>query len=1044
MSLYRPNQNKTFVFAVLFLFLVVLLMIPLRPSVWDRAEVLSETNDSLQQLGSDTLLSRDSLILTILSVQDTQLFFVPNEDSTAIDTNFIVQTLEIVDTTIITLAPPSLEPLIIEKAEDTNLLFLLWWLFLFTAFAWIIYKWLTTRWQKQYWLKYNAELQPLATLSGSNSNIDFDFSKFAIKATAIDKPEELIIQDVADEKIEESTLLEIEPEILPEIEPEPISDHKLEEPIHSPEAAPKIVQAELSTTSPTQDSKADFNERWYLLFIIEALGRLPRILFEMGRGITSIFSFFSKGNQKRKPIDLKWQDGVSVILISFFLICKAVIFPEQPASVALNIFLGLLIWALPALLRLHWGWGVLGIVLILGEFVGLIVYIAFQALEGAEPSNTDYTIYWPIAAVLVGIYLLYWLSKKGYFRKYQSLRLITFALVVAGAYFFFLPYINDWNESFRLYNNWGDLVAKLIGIYLLYKVVSLLLRTPAKNKKNTVSEPTVIPANSSVGSKTLISDKEPVKTFKKRSQEELKDLFRTKDWYKKTALDQLDTVSMPNTRMDEQSEFIVLYLPDFINLHQLYLSNNNFQEIPYEVSELEQLEVLDLSYNKINTIFPEIEYLKNLKVLFLAHNNISVIPTELATLTELTQIDLTGNPLTKATIDQLKIYFPKASLKFDPSKIEDIPHEETIEEIPVVSLIEDDNLIKLVRKSLYRELKNPKQVYALSSLMNHKLPDLPLSVFQEFPNLKSLFLNSNLFTEIPAAIYHLPSLTTLSLSYNKITSLPDKIKTLQNLEELDLSGNPIHSFSPEIIQLQNLKKISLGNLGLTSFPVFLLKMQQLDSINLSGNHILRIPESIKDLSNLKELNLSFSGLNSIPDEVFKLKNLRSLEWTGNNLERIPSKIIELENLEKLAIGFNQNLESPTDILSGLPNLKELHISGLKGGMEKPMILNVGLLTTVEVLWLSYNELQDLPSSLFDLKQIRRLSLANNKLETISTDLAKLSKLEYLYLEKNQLTTLPSSIKKLKKLRHLNLKNNPIDIREKRAIQRALPNVSIQF
>lgn len=1051
MSLYRHNSNKAFILTVLFLFLVVLLMIPLRPSVWDREEALSEISDSLQQIGLDSLVGRDSLVLKKVISQDTQFTFAPNIDSTAIDTTIEIKTVESIDTTILTLATP---PPRIEKAETTgpNLLSLLWWLFLFIVLAWIIYKWLTSRWQKQYWLEYNAKLQPLATLSNSNSSINFDFSEIPLKTTALKTNNTLPEKELVKQTIEEPTIVEPQlpkeeafEEEAPEVDPEPISDEQTNDPTNLPEAPIKQVDQTKPALSSSQKSKTPFSERWYVLLFMEIFGRLPRILFEMGRGMVSVFSFFSKGNQKKKPLDLKWQDGISVIMILFFIACKTIIFPSEPTSIAGNIFLGLFVWASPALLRLHWAWGVLGIFIILGEFIGLIIYVILEALKNAPPSDGDSTNLLIGLAVFGSLIFLYWAKKKNLLPTFKSL--IRFTLMSIAAYFVFLPYINYWMLGYPIFDDWGVFVARCIILYILYLVITVIVNPATETEPKVKPIEKVIKTTPSLAKDTdlettEISESENVS--KPLSSEELKELFKTRDWYKKAALDQFDMVSMPNMQLDEQSEFIVLYLPDCLNLRSLYLSNNHFLEIPYEISDLEQLEILHLSYNKINTIFPEIEYLENLKVLFLANNNISEIPPELANLSQLTQIDLTGNPLTKEAIHQLETYFPNANLKFDAPKEESISVEEKIVKTPIVEFTEDEFLVKKVRKYLHKELKNPEQVYALSTLMNKKLPNLPLSVFQEFSNLKSLFLNSNSFTEIPAAIYHLPTLTTLGLSYNQITSLPDNINTLQNLKELDVSGNPIHSFSPAIIQNKNLRKISLGNLGLTIFPAFLLKMQQLESINLTGNHILRIPQNIQELNNLKELNLSFSGINTIPDEIFTLTNLRALEWTGNNLEIIPSKITALENLEKLAIGFNSNLESPTAVLKALPKLKELYISGLKDGMNKPMILNIGTLKTLQVLWLSYNELQDLPVSLFDLKQVRRLSLANNKLEKLSERLGELSNLEYLYLEKNQLSTLPNSIKKLKKLRLLNLVNNPIDIKEKRALQRILPNVRIQY
>ncbi|WP_052591901.1 leucine-rich repeat domain-containing protein [Aureispira sp. CCB-QB1] len=1038
MSLYRPNHYNTFLLTILLLFVVVLLLIPLRPSVWDRDDFLA-VNDSLNQVNGDTLLQKDSFIVTTTNVQDTQIRLIHNIDSGTIDTNFVVQTTEIKDTTQITiLTTPPTAPTV-NKAITTDLPSLgslIVGLLLFLMLTWLFGKWLINRWKKRYWLEYNAPLQPLATLGNSDSSINIDWSSLPLKTTSSTPTAASTTKEVPQDTVT------IDP---PTIESQTVNN---ELPITSSDDTPTLELAVSDATNKevtaTPKASKDKNPSWFRLFIIEFFGRLPRILFEIGRGITSIFSFFSTGNQKRKPLDLKWQDGVSVFMILFFLLCKWVIFPYQPTSPAANIIIGLLVWASPALLRLHWGWGVLGIVLIFGEIIGLIVYIVLQALKDLEPSNGDSTIYWIIAAALLGLSFLYWANKKGFFAKIATIKSSSWAgflFMTIGSLFIFLPYIQHPLGAFQGSIQWGDVIAQLIGLYVLYEIGAAVLSVKTQQQPSD--------ASNSIAPQPIqehqVDDKQSNDLTKKLStslsHEELKKLFNTKNWYKKTALDQLEMISLPNRQLDEQSEFVVLYLPDCINLRQLYLSNNNFKEIPYEISELDQLEVLNLSYNNIHTIFPDIAYLTHLKVLFLANNNISKIPNELGALKQLTQLDLTGNPLTKDAITALQELLPNTTLKFDTIKTDSPPSKK---EVAVVSK-EDKNLEKKVRKILHKELKTPQQVYALSSLMNQGLSDLPLSVLRNFPNLKSLYLNSNQFTQIPEAIYQLPSLSTISFSYNQLDAIPDRIIELQNIQELDFSGNPIQSYSTNIVQLPHLKKLALGNLGLTTFPAFLLKMQQLESLDLTGNHILRLPENLYKLGNLKELRLNFSGLNIIPNEIFTLKNLRSLDWTGNGLETIPPEIAQLTKLNKLILSFNQNLKSSADILQSLPpDLKEFYISGLQKDSINSIINNIGLLKNLQTLWLSYNELKEVPNSLFDLKEMRRLSLACNQLNTLPEQIGSLSNLEYLYLDDNQLTSLPTSIKKLKKLRYLNLKDNPIDIQQKRSLQHSLPNVKIYF
>lgn len=1020
---------------------MVLLIIPLRPSVWDREESSSEGMDSIQ------VERKDSFLLTTVTVLDTQVVLRPSEDSTGTEETLVVTSTEKTDTTIITLlATPVASPKA-EKAavSSPSFLFLMGWFLFFSIIALGLYQWLIKRWQKEYWLEYSAKLQPLATLGGSSSTVNFDFSNIDLKSKDVaiskkDEEEEIVL------KGKEEEIVPIEPddelEVEATLEPEAISDHSEKENTSIPKTITTApIDTKITSSNSGEQTSTPFLSRWYMLFLIEIFSRLPRIIIEIGRGLGSIFSFFSEGNQKRRALDLKWQDGISVVMILFFVACKTIIFPDQPTNFSGNILIWLLVWCSPALIRLHWGWGVLGIVIILSEFIGLIIYVILQALKDAKPSDGDFTIYWIGGAASASILFLYWANKKNWLPKFKASSLIALLLTTIAGYYIFLPYLNNWEEALDRFGSWGDVFARLVLLYVIFESILLLLNLFIKDKSKvtTTKDKTPIKIDTPPVEKIDSSKDKTVKTEKTSvllSEEDLTALFKLENWYKKTPLDQLMMIDMSNKQLNEQSEFIVLYLPDCINLRALNLSNNHLEEVPYEISVLTQLRILDLSNNRIKTFSSEIEYLENLEVILLTDNNISEIPVEITKLKKLTQIDLSGNPLTVEAINKLKNMFPNIEVIYDEPIV--------VEEEKIIAVEEDEDLVEKVRGILKKELKEPERFTAISTLMNKKLLDLPLSVLQELPRLHMLFLNSNLFEAIPAAIYQLPNIKTLGMSYNKITSIPDEIGTLENLEELDLSGNPIQNFSPRIAHLKKLKRLSLGNLGLTAVPAFVLKMEQLELLNLEGNHILRIPDNIQNLVHLKHLNLNFSGLNVIPKEIFLLENLRTLNWVGNNLKMIPSQISALKKLEKLDVGFNKELESSTSILSELPSLKNLRLSGLRGGVRQPMIADVGSLENLEILELSYNELNELPETLFNLTKLQKLNLENNQLTRLPEEIGNLSNLKHLFLSKNQLKNLPSSIKKLKKLRHLYLIDNPLDIREKRALQRALSNVTIHF
>ncbi len=87
-------------------------------------------------------------------------------------------------------------------------------------------------------------------------------------------------------------------------------------------------------------------------------------------------------------------------------------------------------------------------------------------------------------------------------------------------------------------------------------------------------------------------------------------------------------------------------------LKKLHLSNvwstddkEKLTEIPAEVFELEWLEVLNLSVNRITTLPEAIARLQQLQSLHLSGNQITTLPEAIASLPQLTILDLDNNPI---------------------------------------------------------------------------------------------------------------------------------------------------------------------------------------------------------------------------------------------------------------------------------------------------------------------------------------------------------------------------------------------------------------
>ena len=98
---------------------------------------------------------------------------------------------------------------------------------------------------------------------------------------------------------------------------------------------------------------------------------------------------------------------------------------------------------------------------------------------------------------------------------------------------------------------------------------------------------------------------------------------------------------------------------------------------------------------------------------------------------------------------------------------------------------------------------------------------------------------------------------------------------------------------------------------------------------------------------------------------------------------------------------------------------------------------IGRLSALRVLDLSYNQLTSLPMEIWQLTSLERLDLDGNQLTSLPAEIGQLTSLRQLSFRHNQLTSVPAEIGGLTSLRELSLSDNempslPAEIRELRA------------
>lgn len=153
------------------------------------------------------------------------------------------------------------------------------------------------------------------------------------------------------------------------------------------------------------------------------------------------------------------------------------------------------------------------------------------------------------------------------------------------------------------------------------------------------------------------------------------------------------------------------------------------------------------------------------------------------------------------------------------------------------------------------------------------------------------------------------------------------------------------------------------------------------------------------------LDLSGLGLVAMPDEIFSLKKLQTLLLSENKITQIPPEIYRLTDLQELSLGKA--------------------ITRQHGNLVSTLPPEIGLLSSLEVLDLTNNQLTNIPREISQLKKLKKLDLYGNRLTNLSDSILELTQLEELNLWGNEIDAIPTSIANLSKLRELNIGSNQL-------------------
>ncbi|KAG6489851.1 hypothetical protein ZIOFF_051132 [Zingiber officinale] len=321
---------------------------------------------------------------------------------------------------------------------------------------------------------------------------------------------------------------------------------------------------------------------------------------------------------------------------------------------------------------------------------------------------------------------------------------------------------------------------------------------------------------------------------------------------------------------------------NFIPSYNLILSNNHINgSIPSFICKWEQLNGLDLSYNKLSGEIPKCWQKAN---------------------TNLDFIHLGNNKLTGEIPSSIGNLIGLASLHLDKNDLGG--------QLPL-------------------SLRNCTGLQVIDFTGNNFWGSIPMWIGQSLQQLTVLILRSNKFSGIiPSNLGELSNLQILDLANNKLSgSIPysfgnfSAIKsTSREMEDTISIGGSItyieygESDSISVVTkgyeyvfssiLYLVKLIDLSNNSLTGeFPATLGSLVGLQTLNMSRNFFRgRIPHTIGEMKSLETLDLSFNNLSGvIPQDLSRLTALHHLNLSYNNLSgNIPSGY-QLQTLQDASI-----------------------------------------------------------------------------------------------------------------------------------------------
>lgn len=358
----------------------------------------------------------------------------------------------------------------------------------------------------------------------------------------------------------------------------------------------------------------------------------------------------------------------------------------------------------------------------------------------------------------------------------------------------------------------------------------------------------------------------------------------------------------------------------------IYGQNNNIPiTIPNSFASLKGLIKVNFSQLVLEEDLPiEIRSLTNLKYLKVTNCGLKTFPSWISDLKELEELNLSLNPIEGEIPESF----------FTLRKLESLNLKNNL-----ISGELSENFSKL-KQLKFLDLSNnnfsgniPESISELSSLQFLKIYSNELSgkipeSLGQLSNLKEMLLSSNnLIGPLPQSLGDLKELEKLFLGFNQFnSSLPPNWDGMSSLKYLVIPNSKIEGSIPDSYsKLNKLREFILDNNNLSGgLPNDIFNWSRIERITLSNNQLNdTLDQDIGKLEYLYIINLQnneFHG--NLIQNFSRIDTLYSINFKNNNLTgTIPSMYGSLYNLNGLYLSYNQlSGEIPSELAALFPNI----------------------------------------------------------------------------------------------------------------------------